>query len=121
MKRISGILFLILAPIFCVQAQERDSINVSTISFLPTQMLDFNIEPMRFTQTSFSYEKSNFLHATGWLLQGLKYTSALDEFTAISPFDSRSYEPTSFSGYVNHFQRNQLIMNQANTSVWKGQ
>lgn len=121
MKRISAILFLVLAPIICVQGQERDSITVSTISFLPAQSLDFSSKSISFSSTSFTYKKSNFLFATGWLLQGLKFSSALDEFSAISPFDLRDYEPTSFSGYINHFQTNQLIMNQASTSVWKGQ
>lgn len=121
MKRISLILFLLFTPFICVQAQEKDSATVDNISFLPAYSTDFTSHSLDLSLSTLNPKKSKFLFATGWLLQGLKYNSAFDEFTTSPQFDFRSFEPASFSSYSDHFQKNYLIMNQAKTSIWKDQ
>jgi len=56
--------------------------------------------------------KSNkVLVGTGFLLQGLKFSSPIDQFNAVTPFDFRAYEPLNFSSFSQTIQTNYLLQN----------
>ena len=56
-----------------------------------------------------SSKKNSFLSVTGYLLQGLKFGSAVDQFNATAPFDIRGYKPASFSSYTHTISQNYLL------------
>lgn len=54
-------------------------------------------------------KKSTVLYGAGYLLQGLKFRSVVDQFNATVPFDIRGYKPTSFSSYSQVITQNYLL------------
>ncbi len=56
-----------------------------------------------------SLKVNHFLKGAGYLLQGLKFSSAIDQFNAVAPFDFRAYEPMDFSSYSHSIQNNYLL------------
>lgn len=52
------------------------------------------------------------------IFEGIKYHSALDRFSAIPVFDSRTYRPTSFNDYNNYLQKNYLILTTPSPIIW---
>jgi hypothetical protein len=56
-------------------------------------------------------KSSKVLIGTGFLLQGLKFSSPVDQFNAVAPFDFRAYEPLHFSSFSQTIQTNYLLQN----------
>ncbi len=84
--------------------EELQSASQLKFEYTSTTKLSFDIkfQPL-------SLKTNRFLTGTGYLLQGLKFNSAIDQFNAISPFDFRAYKPLSFSSYSQTIQRNYLL------------
>jgi hypothetical protein len=55
--------------------------------------------------------RSNFLFQTGAFLQSLKFSSPIDQFNALAPFDQRAFSPASFSRLNQSLNDAQLILN----------
>lgn len=55
--------------------------------------------------------RSDFLFQAGALLQSLKFSSPIDQFNALSPFDQRAFHPVSFSRFNQSLNNAQLILN----------
>lgn len=51
----------------------------------------------------------NVLLVTGYLLQGFKFSSQVDQFNAIAPFDIRGYQPRDFSSYISYINDTSLL------------
>jgi len=51
------------------------------------------------------------LDGTGLPLQNLKFSSPVDQFNAVAPFDFRAYEPLNFSSFSQTIQTNYLLQN----------
>lgn len=52
---------------------------------------------------------NNVLLVTGYLLQGFKFSSPIDQFNATPPFDIRGYQPRDFSSYVSYINGTSLL------------
>lgn len=99
------------------------SISVSAQNSVQTESKISTIKPLSFTYIgnishtinldlpSQSLKKDHFLTGTGFLLQGLKFSSAVDEFNATAPFDIRGYEPNYFSSFSQIIKKNYLLQN----------
>ena len=89
---------------------QSDSIYKSdqyTLKFLPEV---YESSPLVSTRIhNFSEKKSPILYGAGYLLQGLKFNSAIDEFNAQAPFDFRGYKPRNFSSYSQVITQNRLL------------
>lgn len=111
------LLSLFLFVPFLSQAQfiENSSpkIEIQEFSFIP----DFEQVPSGSMISEIIPKKSSnsFLLGTGWLLQGLKFNSPIDEFNALQPFDLRGFDPVNFSSYSSYIQTNKLLINPVNT------
>lgn len=57
------------------------------------------------------FDKNTFLTGMGYILQGLKFSSPVDQFNAVVPFDFRAYEPLHFSSFSQTIQTNYLLQN----------
>lgn len=98
-------------------AQQADSLSLGNIySFLPSPGSTEMNTSLR--SSMIIPEKSSFEKATGWFLQGLKFNSVLDQFSAISPFDLRTYQPSSFSQYQTYLHQNELLIKDPVPVLW---
>tara|TARA_R110002096_G_scaffold97694_1_gene217625 strand:- start:3566 stop:3937 length:372 start_codon:yes stop_codon:yes gene_type:complete len=92
--------------------QKETNIDTSDLHFLPSSTTDFVANFS--TKTSLKKtdnKKNSFLLGTGYLLQGLKFSSVIDQFNATAPFDARGFEPASFSSYSDLIETNYLLLN----------
>lgn len=55
--------------------------------------------------------RSDFLFHTGAFLQSLKFSSPIDQFNALVPFDQRAFRPVSYSRFNQSLNNAQLILN----------
>lgn len=72
----------------------------------PVQLVQFD------TATLLQRKSSTALKSVGFLLQGLKYRSAVDEFNALPPFDIRKFESPNVSSYQSSIQNTYLLRSQ---------
>ena len=90
-----------------VLEKENNHTEDATISF--NFIPDYNHQ---FQQIKPLQVKSNkLLIGTGFLLQGLKFSSPIDQFNAVVPFDFRAYELLNFSSFSKTIQTNYLLQN----------
>ncbi len=101
-----------------LQAQTISTITVpEQIDFVPTKITltqDFDLNHYY----SFQTQPNKFLKTTGWILNGIKFDSPIDEFTAIKPFDIRAYTPPTISEYSSLITKNYLLINNRNLYGW---
>jgi hypothetical protein len=111
MKRKFFILTLFLCLIsLSTSAQVLEQKNNRTddakisFNFIPDYNHQFQIKPLQ-------VKSNKVLVGTGFLLQGLKFSSPIDQFNAVAPFDFRAYEPLNFSSFSQTIQSNYLLQN----------
>lgn len=111
MKRKIFVLTLFLCFItLSVSAQVLEKKNSNTenakisFNFIPDYNYQFQIKPLQ-------VKSNRVLVGTGFLLQGLKFSSPVDQFNAVAPFDFRVYEPLHFSSFSQTIQTNYLLQN----------
>lgn len=75
-----------------------------SFNFIPDYNHKFQIKPLQ-------VKSNRVLVGTGFLLQGLKFSSPIDQFNAVAPFDFRAYEPLNFSSFSQTIQSNYLLQN----------
>ena len=75
-----------------------------SFNFIPDYNYQFQIKPPQ-------VKSNKVLVGTGFLLQGLKFSSPIDQFNAVAPFDFRAYEPLNFSSFSQTIQSNYLLQN----------
>ncbi|XWN36149.1 MAG: hypothetical protein ROO71_09295 [Balneola sp.] len=107
--------FFILTLFLClmtlsVSAQVLEKMNNRTndvkisFNFIPDYNHQFQIKPLQ-------VKTNKVLVGTGFMLQGLKFRSPVDQFNAVAPFDFRAYEPLHFSSFSLTIQTNYLLQN----------
>lgn len=79
-----------------------------------TKNLRFEFTANYINQFDFGYskakvKKSAFLTTAGYLLQGFKFSSPIDQFNATAPFDLRGYQPKDFSSFVSYINDTSLL------------
>lgn len=80
-------------------------------TFVPYTFVDLsNISSLKVSNTHF-FDENKFLTGMGYLLQNLKFSSPIDQFNAIAPFDFRAYEPLNFRSFSQTIQTNYLLQN----------
>ena len=80
---------------YSVQAQSSTLGVPNDLQFVPTKL---SLENKHILPTANYFTSSNkLLFSTGWILQGLKYDSIVDDFSSLAPFDSRDFEPKSIT------------------------
>lgn len=111
MKRKIFVLTLFLCFItLSVSAQVLEKKNSNTenakisFNFIPDYNYQFQIKPLQ-------VKSNRVLVGTGFLFQGLKFSSPIDQFNAVTPFDFRAYEPLNFSSFSQTIQTNYLFQN----------
>ncbi len=92
--------------------QKETTIDTSDLHFIPNSTDDLaTIFSAKTSLKKPTSKKNNFLLGTGYLLQGLKFSSVIDQFNATTPFDARGFEPASFSSYSDLIETNYLLLN----------
>lgn len=106
-------LFLLTLPLHAIaQSDELTSTQSQeqplTFSYqaAPVDLVQFD------TATLLQRKSSTALKSVGFLLQGLKYRSAVDEFNAHPPFDIRKFESPNVSSYQSSIQNTYLLRSQ---------
>ena len=69
-----------------------------------------NISSLKVSNTHF-FDENKFLTGMGYLLQNLKFSSPIDQFNAVAPFDFRAYQPLNFRSFSQTIQSNYLLQN----------
>ena len=104
----------LLILIFCLislgaNAQTMPDTSVQNqYQFVPMKV---ELSNFALTYNPVRHQQSKLLKSTGWLLYGLKFSSAVDEFNAIAPFDQRAINPTSVSNFNLSLSRSYLLLN----------
>ncbi len=112
---VSTVFFVLLLSVsgFAQAIEQQQNLNTgdSELRFLPSSQIS-PISSLSFqVATKYENKKNNFLLGTGYILQGLKFRNAVDQFNATAPFDTRGFEPTSFSSYSDLIETNYLLLN----------
>jgi len=86
----------------------------SKTSVLNEQQISFSFNPQIVQSNTLKLNvhkasANNLLVSTGFLLQGLKFNSPVDQFNASLPFDFRAYEPRTFSELNQKVSSNLLL------------
>lgn len=81
------------------------------IHFVPDSFLDLTNNSILKHPINSMPKRNPFLTGAGYLLQGLKFSSSVDQFNAVAPFDFRAFEPLDYISYSEAFQKNQLVLN----------
>ena len=119
------LLFLTIFSLSSTQgnAQEQNKIfsfvpeNINVGTFHPQSFFDdARLIPLNLNH--FSYQNKSFVISTLRIFEGIKYRSILDQFSSIPVFDSRAYQPSSFSDYNNFVQKNYLTLNPQVLALW---
>jgi hypothetical protein len=121
MKRYLIIVFLSILSSLSVHAQVVGAYETTPeITFLPTISQTYpGLSSSVFPETSQMVSSVSTLQkATGWFLHSMKYSSVLDEFSSLAPFDLRGYKPISFSQYEIYTQQNYLLTQQSRYPLW---
>lgn len=100
------VLLLISTSAMAQHMQEEVKPKISTdlrFDYIPNSDLMINFKlPQNPTN-------NKFLLSAGYVLQGFKYSSVIDEFNATPPFDIRGYQPRNFSSYVSYLNETSLL------------
>ena len=72
-----------------VEENNRTEDGKISFNFIPDYNHQFQIKPLQ-------VKSNKVLVGTGFLLQGLKFSSPVDQFNAVVPFDFRAYKPLNF-------------------------
>jgi|GEM_PF-4941877 len=122
MKLFSSILLIIFISISLSRIVNAQMINDDIHSDInTTQAFELTFIPIksaRLTPVKILPIENSFLLSSLGIFNGLKFLSAIDEFSSIPMFDSRSYRPKSFSDYNNYLQKNYLILNSHSLRTW---
>jgi len=87
-----------------VEENNRSEDAKISFNFIPDYNHQVQIKPLQ-------VKSNKVLVGTGFLLQGLKFSSPVDQFNAVAPFDFRAYEPLHFSSFSQTIQSNYLLQN----------
>ena len=112
-------ILLLLTTVFGIshiQAQEE-------YSFLEVRPL--SIDQITFDKGNHIYlkirngsSKRTFLFTFLGGLQGLKFNSPMDEFSALKPFDVRDFKPITYSEYSSFIHRYYLLIQTDTPKLW---
>jgi len=87
-----------------VEENNRSEDAKISFNFIPDYNHQVQIKPLQ-------VKSNKVLVGTGFLLQGLKFSSPVDQFNAVVPFDFRAYKPLNFSFFSQTIQTNYLLQN----------
>ena len=108
MKTTVLILFFGLLTSLASAQEVTQTRHDEVLQFVPTNMEAYSIT---LALTPSVKSPHPFLNATGWFLHGLKFRSAIDEFSALAPFDQRAFHPTSVRNYNLSLSRSYNLLN----------
>lgn len=123
MKNTLFLFFLAFLLSFNVKAQPLNNSSrvvepLFSLNFVP-EKIGTEYQPVTSKYVSFNSKKTRgLLYSTGWLLQGLKFSSPIDEFSALAPFDVRAINPVSFSEYSFQVKKDYLLQEQPIPTLW---
>jgi len=80
------------------------------LEFVPKTVVTQPGENFTFENQFTDFKPNKLLITSGWILRGLKYDSAIDEFQSYVPFDERAFTPNSFSELNSSLTNNYLII-----------
>ena len=116
MKCTLFILFLFFAS--NVHAQSEEASTLGPFQFLPNRIVLSNNSPT-LSQSLIVYKTNkNLLFWVGSTLQSVKFNNAIEEFSAIAPFDARAFTPASFSEYSSQISNTHLLLDVHPARVW---
>ncbi len=111
----STVCFVLLLSVssFAQALDQQQNLNTedSELRFLPSSQTNSRSSLSLQVATKPENKKNNFLLGTGYILQGLKFRNAVDQFNVTAPFDVRGFEPASFSSYSDLIETNYLLLN----------
>lgn len=119
MKAIFVFVGLILFSVTGFAQTAESSTIPADLHFVPQRVLSYTPGVNEKVTHLFTPQKNTLAFATGFLLQGLKFSSPIDEFHAFAPFDARGFEPRSFSEYSLDVQLHYpLLQSHSDSHVW---
>jgi len=80
------------------------------LDFVPKTVVTHPAEDFILEHQFTDFRPNKLLVTSGWILRGLKYDSAIDEFHSYVPFDERAFTPYSFSELNSSLTKNYLII-----------
>lgn len=92
----------------------RDIEIKNEFNFVPDTFVNFSSNSTLKLSNKAFFKNNNLLLISGYLLQGFKYVSPVDEFNAVAPFDVRGYSPKDFTSYLSYIDRSQFFQKSIN-------